>query len=114
MRTRVSGIALQTDEEASMPKRRDVVAEQLHELADDLEDLWRALTRDPKTERRKERGWTLLVGVLGAGATMASRRLVAKVWPILTGEQPPTARPAQPPRPQQTSTEREDVASPSR
>ena len=96
-----------------MAKRKDVVAEQLQQLADDLEDLWRALTRDPKVERRKERGWTLLVGVLGAGATMASRRLVAKLWAILTGEQPPTTRAPQPPRRAQPA-EREDVPTPTR
>jgi hypothetical protein len=111
MRTGVSGIAVETDEEASMAKRKDVVAEQLHQLADDLEELWKAATRDPTTERRKERGWTLLVGVLGAGATMASRRLVAKLWTILTGEQPPTPRRA-PPKPRPEPAEREDVAAP--
>jgi hypothetical protein len=96
-----------------MANRKDVVAEQLHQLADDLEELWRALTRDPKVERRKERGWTLLVGVLGAASTMASRRLVTKAWTILTGEQPPTARPVQPPR-RPEPAEREDVATPTR
>src|SRR5919201_1117135 len=79
-----------------MPKRKDVVAEQLSDLADDFEDLWRALVRDPAKEARKERIWTLLIGVVGAASTMASRRLVAKLWPILTGEQPPTARTAKP------------------
>lgn len=75
-----------------MPKRKDVVADQLRELADDLEDLWKALTRDPAAEKRKERAWSMLTGVLGVAATMASRRAVAKLWPILTGEQPPTPR----------------------
>jgi hypothetical protein len=75
-----------------MPKRKDVVAEQLSDLADDFEDLWRALVRDPAKEARKERIWTVLTGVVGAASTMASRRLVAKLWPILTGEQPPTPR----------------------
>jgi hypothetical protein len=78
-----------------MPKRRDVVVEQLDELATNLENLWRALTVDPKKEARRERAWTLLVGGLGAAGTMAARRVVAKLWPILTGEAPPAARPAQ-------------------
>jgi len=82
-----------------MPKRKDVVAEQLHELADDLEDLWKALTRDPAVEKRKERIWTLLTGALGVAATMGSRRVIAKLWPILTGEQPPTPRSAGQPAP---------------
>jgi hypothetical protein len=96
-----------------MAKRKDIVSEQLQQLADDLEELWRAATRDPKVEKRKERGWTILAGVLGAASTMASRRLVTKLWTILTDEQPPTARPAQP-APKAQSHEREDVAAPTR
>jgi hypothetical protein len=75
-----------------MANRRDVVLQQLNQLADDLEELWKAATRDPTVELRKQRTWTILAGVLGAAATMASRRLVAKLWPILTGEQPPAAK----------------------
>jgi hypothetical protein len=76
-----------------MPNRRDVVTEQLQELADSAENLWKALTRDPKKEARRERMWTITSGVVAAGATIVSRKIAAKVWPILTGEQPPTARP---------------------
>lgn len=91
-----------------MAKRRDVVAEQLRQLADDLEELWKAATRDPDAERRKQRTWTVLTGVLGAAATMASRRAVAKLWPILTGEEPPAPKaPTAPSR--QEPAEREDV-----
>jgi hypothetical protein len=72
-----------------MATRRDLVVEQLHALADDLEELWKAATRDPAEERRKERGWILLTGALGALSTMASRKALAKLWPILTGEPPP-------------------------
>jgi hypothetical protein len=72
-----------------MPNRRDVVVEQLQALADDLEQLWKAATRDPAAERRKERAWMLLTGALGAVATLVSRRAVAKLWPILTGEPAP-------------------------
>jgi hypothetical protein len=83
-----------------MPKRRDVVADQLSTLADDLEALWRAATRDPKAEARRERTWTILSGVLSAASTMAARKVAARVWPILTGEAPPTGagRPKQPER----------------
>jgi hypothetical protein len=98
-----------------MAKRKDVVSEQLQQLAEDLEELWKALTRDPASERRRERAWNILVGVLGVGTTMASRRLVTKLWTILTGEQPPTTRPPQPARPQkQEQAEHEDVAAPAR
>jgi hypothetical protein len=77
-----------------MENRRGLVVQQLHALADDLEELWRAATRDPAAERRKQRAWVLLTGALGAAATMASRKALAKLWPILTGEPPPgTAAP---------------------
>jgi hypothetical protein len=92
-----------------VPKRTDVVAEQLNQLAGDLENLWLAITRDPKKQARRERAWMILSAGLTAGATMATRRILAKVWPILTGEPPPTARPAgtqTPPR-AQPSSERE-------
>jgi hypothetical protein len=71
-----------------MAKRRDVIADELRTLADDVESLWRAATRDPDKEARRERVWMLLSGALAAAATMASRRAVAKLWPILTGEEP--------------------------
>lgn len=80
-----------------MANRRDLVVEQLRALADDLEELWKAATRDPAVEQRKRRGWVLLTGALGAVATMASRKALAKLWPILTGEPPPgTKAPASP------------------
>jgi hypothetical protein len=75
-----------------MANRKDVVAQQLNQLADDLQELWKAATRDPAVEQRKQRTWTILAGVLGAAATVASRRALAKLWPILTGEQPPAAK----------------------
>jgi hypothetical protein len=36
--------------------------------------------------------WTGLYGALGAGATMAARRIASKVWRIATGENPPVRR----------------------
>jgi hypothetical protein len=92
-----------------MPKRRDVVAAELHQLADDLEELWKALTRDPNVEQRKRRGWTLFAGVLGAAATMASRRVVAKIWPILTGERPPVGPPPSTPAGEAAGSGRDEV-----
>ena len=91
-----------------MPKRRDLVAEQLSELADDLESLWRAATRDPKKEARRERAWTIVSGALAAASTMASRKLLAKLWPILTGERPPTG--AGPPKQKTEERPREPTA----
>jgi hypothetical protein len=91
-----------------LARRRELVVRQLHTLADDLEELWKAATRDPVVEQRKERGWILLTGALGVVSAMASRKALAKLWPILTGEPPPEAKervepkeprePAPPPR----------------
>jgi hypothetical protein len=75
-----------------MPKRKDVVAEELRTLADDLDRLWRAATHDPKQEARRERVWMIVSGVLSAASTMAARKLAAKIWPILTGEEAPTPK----------------------
>ncbi len=76
-----------------MPKRRELAVEQLHQLADDFEELWKTLTRDPVVEERKRRGWTIFAGALGAAATMVTRRALTKAWPILTGEGPPVGAP---------------------
>jgi hypothetical protein len=48
--------------------------------------------RDPKVEKRKRDAWGLLQGALGAVATIGARRIVARVWGVLTGEQPPTKK----------------------
>jgi hypothetical protein len=90
-----------------MARRRDVLAEELRQLADDLEELWKALTRDPKVERRKQRAWSVVAGISGAAATMATRRALAKLWPILTGEQPSAPAPSSR---EQSQSEREPVS----
>ena len=74
-------------------RRRELVAKQFRVLADDLEELWKAATRDPAAERRKQRGWILLTGALGAASTMGSRKVMTKLWPILTGEPVPSVSP---------------------
>ena len=85
-----------------LARRRELVVRQLHALADDLEELWKAATRDPAAEQRKERGWILLTGALGAVSAMVSRKAMAKLWPILTGEPPPGAKePKKPKEPSQ-------------
>ena len=91
-----------------MANRRELVADQLHALADDLEQLWKAATRDPVAERRKQRAWVLLTGALGAVATMAARQAFAKLWPILTGE--PTPWTTSPPASRKPEREREPVS----
>lgn len=65
------------------------MSEQLGELRTDLRNLWAALSRDPKSEARKERVWTILAGALGAVAAMGARRVASKAYGVLTGEVPP-------------------------
>jgi len=77
-----------------MAAKNDVVGEQLGELRQDIRDLWVALTRDPKKQARRERTWLMLSGILVAGATMMSRKLTAKIWRVLTGEEPPATQKA--------------------
>jgi hypothetical protein len=55
------------------------------------EKAW-TIGRDPKAERRKRLAWGALQGALGAVATVGARRLGARLWGVLTGEQPPTKR----------------------
>jgi hypothetical protein len=78
-----------------MTDKRDVVAEQLEELRQDLRDLWVALTVDPKKQARKERMWMILAGAFGAVATMAARKLATRIWTVLTGEPPPPVQAAE-------------------
>lgn len=91
---------------ADRRQAREAVAEDLRALADDL----KAFVQDPKKRASKERRWRVLYGVLALGFTMASRRLAARAWAILTGEQPP-AKGGPPPAP---SESREPVATASR
>ena len=96
-----------------MAKRRDVVAEQLDELRQDLEQLWGALTHDPKAEARKQRLWTVFVGAFGALGALAARKVATKAWAILTGETPPigpTPRSAASPPKQRTEEEQREPA----
>ena len=48
--------------------------------------------RDKKAEQRKRLAWGIVQGAVGALFTIAARRAVAKVWGVLTGEQPPVKR----------------------
>ena len=36
--------------------------------------------------------WTALYAGLGAGATIAARRLASRIWRVATGEEPPTRK----------------------
>lgn len=75
--------------------RRDAVAENLRALADDLKSLLESATTDPKARQWKERRWSALQGAIGVLTTLAARRLVLKLWGILTGEEPPKRPPTE-------------------
>ena len=55
------------------------------------EKAW-TLGRDKRAERRKRLLWGLLQGAVGAAFTLAARRVGARAWGVLTGEQPPAKK----------------------
>jgi hypothetical protein len=76
-----------------MSKRTDLVAEQLHKLAADLEGLWIAATHDPKKEARRERAWAIFSGVARPRPARPAQRQpeVAEQKPAAVEERAPTA-----------------------
>ncbi len=85
--------------------RRAAVAEDLRALADDLKSLYESATTDPKERRRKERRWNALETTLGVVMTLAGRRLVVKLWGVLTGEEAPRRPPTEQGKRREQSTE---------
>jgi membrane protein len=79
-----------------MPSKRQAAVAELRALGEDLQSLATTLTSDPKREQRRQLGWRVLYGGLGAASTLAARRLATKSWGVLTGEAPPIA--GRPPR----------------
>jgi hypothetical protein len=94
--------------------RRAAVAEDLRALADDLKSLYESATTDPKERRRKELQWNALQAALGVLTTVVARRLVVKLWGILTGEQAPQRPPTERrrPEPRQETTPQPPVETP--
>jgi hypothetical protein len=82
-----------------MADRKDVrqaLGDDIRALADDL----KGLLEDPKARRRREMRWRLLYGAVALGYTVLARRIVTRVWGIVTGETPPLkAGPGRPPEP---------------
>ena len=91
-----------------MTEKRDAMAEDLRAVATDLKSLLESATTDPKERKRKERRWRVLYSALGVVTTLVARRAAAKAWAILTGEQPPTKRPAQATPPAGTASDRSE------
>ena len=75
-----------------MPTKTEAVREELSQLRDDLKSLAVVIAEDPKERARKEWTWRLLYGALSAGFAIASRRLAARMWWVLTGRTPPAKR----------------------
>ena len=76
-----------------MNDRRKAVADDLRVLAGDLRNLVETATTDLDARKRKERRWRLVSMAFAVLATLAARRLTAKLWALLTGEQPPAKGP---------------------
>ena len=76
-----------------MNDRRKAVADDLRVLAGDLRNLVESATTDLDARKRNERRWRLLSTAFAVLATLAARRLTAKLWALLTGEQPPAKGP---------------------
>jgi hypothetical protein len=76
--------------------RRDAVAEDLRALADDLKRLYESATTDPKELKWRDRRWRILEGGIGVVMTLALRRLLIKLWGVLTGEEAPKRPPTEP------------------
>jgi hypothetical protein len=98
--------------EDAVSDRRSAIADDLRALADDFKSLLESATTDPKERKRKERLWKALYAGLGMATTLVARRIAAKAWAILTGENPPTPQAPQPaPREREERvTEREEHA----
>jgi hypothetical protein len=67
---------------------RSAIARAGEELA---EKAW-TVGRDAKAEKRKRLAWGIVQGAIGAVFTLGARRLGAKAWGVLTGEQPPSKK----------------------
>jgi len=73
-------------------KTEDKVRSAIARVGEELSEKAWTVGRDKKAEKRKRVAWGVLQGALGAIATMGARRVVSRVWGVLTGEQPPTKR----------------------
>lgn len=73
-------------------KTEDKVRSAIARAGEELTEKAWTIGRDKKTEKRKRLVWGLVQGVIGAVFTLTARRVGARVWGVLTGEQPPTKR----------------------
>jgi hypothetical protein len=73
-------------------KTEEKVRSAISRLGEELSEKAWTVGRDQKTEKRKRIAWGVLQGALGAIATLGARRVVSRLWGVLTGEQPPAKR----------------------
>jgi hypothetical protein len=94
-----------------MPDKRDAIAEDLRRLADDLRSLLESITTDPRKRRRREQQWKQLDKAMKAVTMIVAAKVAARVWTILTGEEPPTKKggKAKPPSPASRAPEHEEA-----
>jgi hypothetical protein len=102
-----------SDLEERVNDRRKAVADDLRVLAGDLRNLIETATTDLDARKRKERRWHLLSTAFAVLATLAARRVTAKLWALLTGERPPAKGPP-PQAPSGTATPAHETEVPQR
>ena len=73
-------------------KTEEKVRSAIARVGEELSQKAWTVGRDAKAAKRKRVAWGVLQGALGAIATIGARRVVSRVWGVLTGEQPPTRR----------------------
>jgi len=73
-------------------KTEEKVRSAIARVGEELSQRAWTVGRDAKAEKRKRVAWGVLQGALGAIATIGARRVVSRVWGVLTGEQPPAKR----------------------
>jgi hypothetical protein len=73
-------------------KTEEKVRSAIARVGEELSQKAWTVGRDAKAEKRKRVAWGVLQGALGAIATIGARRVVSRVWGVLTGEQPPAKR----------------------
>jgi hypothetical protein len=73
-------------------KTEEKVRSTIAKLGTELTEKAWTVGRDAKAERKKRLAWGVLQGGLAAIATLGARRIGARAWGVLTGEQPPTRK----------------------
>jgi len=73
-------------------KTEDRVRSAIARVGEGIQEKAWTVGRDAKKEKRKRVLWGALQGALGAAATIGTRRVVSRLWGVLTGERPPARR----------------------